>query len=1502
MSSLPRSPNQASPSPPRNPYIAGRALSSARGFAGRDDVFRVVQAELEQPDRNAIVLFGQRRIGKTSILLNLRAHLPTPPFVTVYFDLMDRARKSLVDVLYEIAQSIASELGLPIPARDDLGNDGVAFRRTFLPSVYTALGHAQRLVLLLDEFDVLDVRQEEQLPDTSAARAFFPYLRELMMNESQLGFVFVVGRKAGEMSTNFKAAFKAARYYRISMLDETAARALVLTAQGDGTLNFSPDAAARILALTACHPYFTQLLCQLVFERAYQSTDGVVSSGASSGAPTIQVQDVDAVIAKALEAGENVFEWIWDGLPPAERVIFSAVATGTDEHSVVTEERLLSILQDSGVRILVRELELAPRTLIEWEMLKQAAGGSADGYQFVVELMRRWVVARKPLARVKDELDRINPLADMLYQVATGFYRTGNVDNAITQLQQALSVNPNHLKAHLLLGELYKTQNRLDDMLREYGEAYRIDEDASRVAYEGALILRGEDYANHQQDDEQVRLYTHALEVAPNSRVVRERLATVTATRQQREIARYTQQAQSAVEREDWDDAASAYTLLVKLEPAQARWHEALERSTRERDLAHRYAEGVSATLQRNWSVAQQAYGDVVAQRPGYKNARAQLETATREVEQARVAALTAGQTVPDSRRRFLVDWVLATGAGYLLGGLITALLFVPSSHPRTGPGDTGFVMLFVLGPALASLFQVQVLEGRLPNPLLWLGTIAGVVGSAVLASLVRSGGVYVGLLAFVLLPAGAQWLVLRRRVPHAGWWVPAYALSWGAGFGLLLLIAAVLTASSSALRMQTHTGWLLGLCMMSVVLGLVYALGSGLAMARLLTPGRLLIPSLRPRRLVPGLACGGAVLVIAISALALNRPPDGLIRRLDKLAESVAFSPDGATLASSARGIILWQVSDGTVIRTIGNLETGGYSADVVFTPDGSSVVFGDEKDIRVARVADGSTLTVMHGHTDTVHGLTISPDGQHLLSSSSDGTMRLWNVQSGAQERQYEGFNIATSSSVFSPDGKTFATGTKYQGQYLVGEWNVDTGQPVTNTKIYGDVVYSPDGTVLITANWDGVTVYRRKDHIAVNHLSINAYNSPLAISRDGTWLAGATGETVWLLRMNSNYNLTRVRDYDISGSSAHQLAFSPDGHTLVTVSNDNVVEWWQVGPEVAPQQVQPQQQQLAAPTALPATLSLSTVLTGSTSAVYRVAYSPDGRLLAEGGNDEAIRIWDVSATPTQTLATLHGHQSAVNSLAFNPDSTVLASGSNDHTILLWDMSNPVAPVTLTQPLVGHTGRVAGLVFAPDGALLASAGYDGKVILWDMSNVRQPRLLKELNGHSDRVSSVAFSPDGKTLASGSFDRTILLWDVSNPTAAAAIGKPMSGHINWVTTVAFSPDGRTLASGSNDDSIILWDVSNRAAPTKLGQPLKGHTDTVQGVAFSPNGKRLISVSSDGRMVLWNVSDPASAQRMNAVVVSKKDVWGVAICPAGTQVATADEDNTVKLWDVTVAK
>jgi len=419
---------------PLNPYIAGRAVGGERGFFGREDILREVERTLTSPDQNALVLFGQRRIGKTSILLQLERRLPSPPFAPVYFDLMDKARLPLSRVLYELAATAAPSVGVLPSAEAEFKDGDDAFRHAFLPTAYEALGEERRLVFLFDEFDVLDVAAEK-LPDTAAARAFFPYLRELMAGEPRLGFVFVVGRKTDELSTDFLATFKAARYRRVSVLEPEEARELITLAQREGSLNFNDEAVERTLVLTAGHPFFIQALCHTLFNRVYEAE--------LQGIPIVDVTDVDSVIPDVLEEWNQAFEWVWGGLPPAERIIFSAIATHADEATVLTEDEIMAILQDAGIRILIKELALAPRTLVEWEMLKEADGG----YRFFVELMRRWVAEQKSLDRVKDELDRVIPLADTLYQGGSAFYGMGEMQSAIAQLRQALQANPNHLKA-----------------------------------------------------------------------------------------------------------------------------------------------------------------------------------------------------------------------------------------------------------------------------------------------------------------------------------------------------------------------------------------------------------------------------------------------------------------------------------------------------------------------------------------------------------------------------------------------------------------------------------------------------------------------------------------------------------------------------------------------------------------------------------------------------------------------------------------------------------------------------------------------------------------------------------------------------------------------------------------------------------------------------------------------------------------------------------------------
>jgi WD40 repeat protein len=296
------------------------------------------------------------------------------------------------------------------------------------------------------------------------------------------------------------------------------------------------------------------------------------------------------------------------------------------------------------------------------------------------------------------------------------------------------------------------------------------------------------------------------------------------------------------------------------------------------------------------------------------------------------------------------------------------------------------------------------------------------------------------------------------------------------------------------------------------------------------------------------------------------------------------------------------------------------------------------------------------------------------------------------------------------------------------------------------------------------------------------------------------------------------------------------------------------------------------------------LNTFLHGHTGSVVSVAFSPDGKILTSGSNDDTIILWDVN-THQQIDQPLTGHHWGVKSVAFSPNGKILASGSADSTIILWDVTThqQLGPFLSTQ-----TARVESVAFSPDGKILASGNEDNTILLWDVVS-RQP-LGRPLSKHRDYVSEVAFSSDGKILASGSADSTIILWDVAT---RKPLGQPLRKHTNSVLSVAFSPNGKILASGSGDKTIILWDVASRLP---LGQSLTGHKGAVLNVAFSSDGRILASGSTDSTIMLWDI---ANRRPLSPPLTGHQSfVYSVAFSSDGKTLVSGSAENTIILWNI----
>ena len=289
------------------------------------------------------------------------------------------------------------------------------------------------------------------------------------------------------------------------------------------------------------------------------------------------------------------------------------------------------------------------------------------------------------------------------------------------------------------------------------------------------------------------------------------------------------------------------------------------------------------------------------------------------------------------------------------------------------------------------------------------------------------------------------------------------------------------------------------------------------------------------------------------------------------------------------------------------------------------------------------------------------------------------------------------------------------------------------------------------------------------------------------------------------------------------------------------------------------------------------------GHSDAVYSVAFSPNGRMLASGSKDDTIRLWNAH-TGAHLKEFRHGGD--VHSVAFSPDGSMLASGGSRRTsVYLWDTNTGETRKILT----GHRFSVYSVAFSPDGSMLASGSRDYTIRLWD---VNTGETLKTLTGHGSVVKSVAFSPDGKTIASSGNDGTVRIWDINTGVNL----KILSGHGSIVNSVVFSPDGKTIASGgyepqkSSNGSVRLWDV-NTGKNLKI---LTGHSNPVSSVAFSPDGKTIASGSTDRTIRLWDVNTDETRKILTGL---RYWVNSVAFSPDGKTLASGSHNSTIRLWD-----
>lgn len=526
-----------------------------------------------------------------------------------------------------------------------------------------------------------------------------------------------------------------------------------------------------------------------------------------------------------------------------------------------------------------------------------------------------------------------------------------------------------------------------------------------------------------------------------------------------------------------------------------------------------------------------------------------------------------------------------------------------------------------------------------------------------------------------------------------------------------------------------------------------------------------------------------------------------------DDLIMRVTFSPDGTMLASGDdEGVVrLWHVDtfDASFVLEGHSDEISGLAFDSTGSTLATTSMDGT---VRMWDVGTGTGRVFFDREEETISGLssiggmptpapimgsTFGPN-DNTLAVWSDGGLSIMDTQTGEPVAEWDGRYLCFACVAFSQSNSLIAArDTSHQTIHL---WHPDDRLEEKTLHVSGYayiVSFSPDGSLLAAADNNGaISVWRVESGALLGELTgftSQVYDATLG--PDGSLLAaGYADDTVrlWDVAQLTQQAILSGHVFPVNG-----VTFSPDGSLLASASSGNPfgteagsVRLWDIASRT----------------------SLAVLELGSDAA--NAVFSPDGSTLAYPTitiTDRiiyGIRLWNMKSQLGQSFEP--GHTETIVCVAFSPDGNLLASGGWDGAVRVWNIDANELFLTIHPPETNAFGgsfhAVTGVVFSPDGTLLAAAGMDGTIQLW---HIPEKRLVTTFETGGRQTYHMAFSPDGALLATPGedFDGNVLIWDVATGNRRATL----TGHNGFVYSAAFSADGTLLASAGEDGTVRLW-------------------------------------------------------------------------------------------------
>ena len=570
---------------------------------------------------------------------------------------------------------------------------------------------------------------------------------------------------------------------------------------------------------------------------------------------------------------------------------------------------------------------------------------------------------------------------------------------------------------------------------------------------------------------------------------------------------------------------------------------------------------------------------------------------------------------------------------------------------------------------------------------------------------------------------------------------------------------------------------------------------------------------------------------------------------------------------------------------------------------------------------------------HRGTFWCQALSPDGKVLATGGLDGTIRIWDVETGKLVRALIGHNSYVYGLDWSPDGNTLASAGAFDA--TVRLWDTRTGRPLRILRGHPaylvQVKWAPGGKAVLAAGGESgpITHWNAIFGTRKGTVELGRYVTGLAWHPDGK-TAAAISQPLALQIWDADKHKI-VRTFGLASDHYLSVCLSPDGKTLAAGTAKNTLLYDTAGKVL---------QTLKSPAAVVAwssdnkqvftltdaikvwdATSGSLLRTIPTPGANAFAITPDGKQFVSGGtsffavNDAVtgklirrfdnlsgtvpplwwpgkplitgvgtakLTLWDQATG--NLLRSLEGHTSSVSAVTYSPDGKTLATASYDKSVRLWD----VGTGKLSQTLSGHTAPVLAVAFAGNGKLVASAGYDKQVLIWDAKTAKVQQTLK---GHEQEVTALAWAPNSsQTLASGGKEGAVHIWNAKTGKDLKKLFKRFEG-INEIVSLTWSKDGSQVVGGQGDHRVQIWQLSSGKLLHTLEEA--GSPPQVTSLAFSPSGLVLAAGRGNHTMQLWN---PKTGKKLHSLQ-TMAPVQRVSWTTGSTTVVASNHDRTARFFD-----